>query len=125
MRRLSNNNILRNSDGMKISIIVSLVFVLMVVSSVVSMFCLFQIDGTVKNLSNYGLQHSTAWAEPFSRLTMTVFGLFLFNTALTMYCLFFRGQSTLEASHVRTALVKEKQKQHDASKTFEEQKTRC
>ena len=115
MRRLSNNNILRNSDGMKISIIVSLVFVLMVVSSVVSMFCLFEIDGTVKNLINYGLQYNTAWTEPFSRLTMTVFGLFLFNTALTMYCLFFQRQSTLEASHDRSALDKEKQKRHDAT----------
>jgi hypothetical protein len=119
------NNMFWNSGEMKIGILVSLVFVLMVVSSVVSMFCLFEIDGTVKNLINYGLQYNTAWTEPFSRLTMTVFGLFLFNIALTMYCLFFRGQSTLEASHDRTALDKEKQKQHDTSETFEDQKTRC
>lgn len=80
---------MEDSGGMKTAKIMTLLFAFVAVTSVASLFLLFQIDNTVKVLDSYGLQYDNTWLRPYSRLTMTTFGLILFNVALSVYVLFF------------------------------------
>ena len=75
----------RNSGCMRINKVISLIFLLMVSSSVVSMFWFLQIDGTVKTLDEYGVRYDSQWLGPYSKLTLLSFGLLVANTVAASY----------------------------------------
>ena len=99
---------------MRLDRIVQSVLVLMVVSSLISMFFLFQIDGIVKNLVNDGVQLSVDWMGPYSKLTLYVFVLILFNTVMAMCGLFFRGRPKREVSPLESELCQEDTMQQES-----------
>jgi hypothetical protein len=99
---------------MNLGRIVQSVLVLMVGSSLISMFFLFQIDGVVKSLVNNGVQLSADWMGPYSKLTLYVFVLILFNTILAMCGLFFRGRSKREVSQLESELQQKEMMQQDS-----------
>ena len=106
---------------MKLGTIVQSVLVFMVVSSLISMFFLFQIDGIVKNLVNNGVQLSADWMGPYSKLTLYVFVLILFNTVIAMCGLFFRGRPKREISQLESELRQEETMQQEPHQPAEEQ----
>jgi hypothetical protein len=70
---------------MRINKVISLILLLMVSSSVVSMFLFLQIDGTVKTLDEYGVSYDSQWLGPYSKLTLIAFGLLVANTVAASY----------------------------------------
>ena len=104
---------------MRLDRIVQSVLVLMVVSSLISMFFLFRIDGIVKNLVNDGVQLSADWMGPYSKLTLYVFVLILFNVIMATYGLFFRGRPKREVSQLESELCQEDTMQ-ESKETVEE-----
>lgn len=58
----------------------SLVLIIMAISSLVSMFLLWQIDGIINGvLYSYGLRFSGEWAVPYWTLALSIFGIGWFN----------------------------------------------
>ena len=88
---------------MKTTTIVPLLLTFLAITSVISMFLLLQIDNVVKTLDSYGLQYDNAWMGQYSKLTLTTFGLILFDVALATYYLFFREHPKAEASRNRSS----------------------
>ena len=90
----------------------TVVFLIMVISSVVSMYWLLQIDGTVKSLSEYGVKYSEQWSGPYNKLTMYMYILMLTSMVVSSYGLFFHGiakssQKLLKADVRQQELEKE------------------
>ena len=100
-----NATVTRNSGHMRINKILFLIFLLMVFSSVVSMFWLLQIDGTVKTLDEYGARYATGWLGPYSKLTVIAFGLLVTNTAVASFGLISRVKPRRESKPLLTRLT--------------------
>jgi hypothetical protein len=107
---------------MKLDRIVQSILAVLVISSLISMFFLFRIDGIVKGLvNNGGVQLSADWLGPYSKLTLYVFVLILFNAVIAMCGLFFRRQPKREISQLESELRHEETMQQEPHQPAEEQ----